>query len=95
VAAGRTKLLLLHTSLLLLQDPRDTRGTGRHAGGQGGTPKGPGSTETPRGPEGTAGGSGETPRPRGKRTGGNNGGIGASRKATRTQHFNLNPESLI
>ena len=42
---------------------------------------GPEGTGTPRGPEGTAGGVVRD----NKRTGGNNGGIGASRKATRTQ----------
>jgi hypothetical protein len=52
---------------VVLQDPRrDTRGTGEHAGGSGGTPKGPEGTRgiqgTLRGPEGTAGGSRETTR---------------------------------
>ena len=60
------------------------RGTGGHAGGSGGTPKGPEGTrviqETPRGPEGAAGIKRDT-----KRTGGNNGGVRAGRKATMRQ----------
>jgi hypothetical protein len=76
---------LLMFQIALLQDPRDARGTGVTRGNQEGHQMDRGGTRgvqgTPRGPKGTAGIERET-----KTTGGNNGGIGAGRKATRTQH---------
>jgi hypothetical protein len=56
----------------LLQDPRDTTGTGRHTGG---------SRETPEGPEGTRGMQEAPGGPEGKHR-----GIGAGRRATGIQH---------
>jgi hypothetical protein len=55
-------------------------GTGGYAGEQGGTPNGPGGTETPRGPEGTAGDR-ETPR-------GPEGTTGGSERAARPHGSN-------
>jgi hypothetical protein len=49
-----------NTTTILLQDPRDTKGTGRHTGGSRETPEGPGGTrgmqEAPGGTERQHGG---------------------------------------
>ena len=62
-----------YTTTILLQDPRDTKGTGGHTGG---------SRETPEGPEGTRGTQEAPGGPEVK-----HGGIGAGRKATGIQHI--------
>ena len=68
---------------MLLQDPRDTKGTGDNAGGSRETPEGPGGTRTrgdPRDTRRTGGHAGNAP---GGPEEGNHGGIGAGRKAIR------------